>query len=84
MAFMMNKLAMINSCKINLETKIAKNHCETQVCTILVCTLYATKYDKLLKGAFNSVVSGNEEHLKNEGFETKMWKSKLLLLIDYL
>jgi hypothetical protein len=30
-AFMMNKLAMINSCEI-------------QVCTILVCALYSIKY----------------------------------------
>jgi hypothetical protein len=28
MAFMMNKLAMINSCEIILEKKFAKNHCE--------------------------------------------------------
>ncbi len=42
MAFMMNKLAMINFCEIILEKlkKIAKNHCEIQVHTILVCTFY--------------------------------------------
>jgi hypothetical protein len=43
MAFMMNKLATINSCEITLEKlKIffAKNHCEIQVRTILVCALY--------------------------------------------
>ena len=33
-AFMMNKLAMIISFQIILE-----NHCEIQVCTILVCIL---------------------------------------------
>jgi hypothetical protein len=44
MAFMMNKLAMINSCEIILEKKFAKNHCEIQVCAILVCALYSIKY----------------------------------------
>jgi TRAP-type mannitol/chloroaromatic compound transport system permease large subunit len=44
MAFMMNKLAMINSFEIILEKKFAKNHCEVQVRTILVCTLYSIKY----------------------------------------
>jgi hypothetical protein len=48
MAFMMNKLSMINSCEIILEKiKIfifAKNHCEIQVHTVLVCTLYLIKY----------------------------------------
>jgi hypothetical protein len=38
MAFMMNKLAMINSCEIVLE-KSAKNHCEIQVHTIFVSAL---------------------------------------------
>ncbi len=44
---MMNKLAMINSCEIILENKInflVKIHCEIQVHTILVCTLYSIKY----------------------------------------
>jgi hypothetical protein len=47
MASMMNKLAIINSCEImELFLKInvnffAKNHCEIQVRTILVCTLYS-------------------------------------------
>jgi hypothetical protein len=43
MASIMNKLVMINSCEIILEKKnyfFAKNHCEIQVHTILVCTLY--------------------------------------------
>ncbi len=48
MAFMMNKLAIINFCEIILEKiKIiffAKNHCEIQVRTILVCTLDSIKY----------------------------------------
>ena len=44
MAFMMNKLAMINSCEIIVEFFFAKNHCEIQVCTILVCALYSIKY----------------------------------------
>jgi hypothetical protein len=45
-AFMMNKLAMINSCEIILQKNIffAKNHCEIQLRTILVCALYAIKY----------------------------------------
>ncbi len=40
MACMMYKIAMINSCEINLENKINsfdKNYCEIQVHTILVC-----------------------------------------------
>jgi hypothetical protein len=48
MAIMMNKLAMINSCEIILEALknnfFAKNHCEIQVGTILVCALYPIKY----------------------------------------
>ncbi len=46
MAFMMNKLAMTKSCEIILEKlkKIAKNHCEIQVRTILVYTFYSIKY----------------------------------------
>ncbi len=51
MVFMMNKLAMINSCKIILEKKIffSKNHCEIQVRTILVCALYSIKYGTFSK-----------------------------------
>jgi hypothetical protein len=46
MTSMMNKLAMINSCEIILEKYFffAKNHCEIQVHTILVCALYSIKY----------------------------------------
>ena len=47
MAFMMNKLAMINPCEIILEKLnnfFAKNHCEIQVRTILVCVLWSIKY----------------------------------------
>ncbi len=47
MAFMMNKLAMNNSCEIILENKdnfFVKYHCEIQVPTILVCALYSIKY----------------------------------------
>ncbi len=45
---MMNKLAIINYCEIILE-KIklfffAKNHCEIQVLTALICTFYSRKY----------------------------------------
>ena len=43
----MKKLAMINSCEIILENKnkiFAKNHCEIQVHTLLVCALYLIKY----------------------------------------
>jgi hypothetical protein len=46
MAGMMNKLAMINSCEIILETKnefFDKIYCKIHVRTILVCTLYAIK-----------------------------------------
>jgi hypothetical protein len=41
MAFIMNKLAMNNSCEIILEKKnnFAKYHCEIQVHNILVCAL---------------------------------------------
>jgi hypothetical protein len=41
---MMNKLAMINSCEI-------------QVCTILICTLYSIKYGKFLHDTFKLVRS---------------------------
>jgi hypothetical protein len=44
MAFMMNILAIINSCEIILEIFFAKNHCEIQVHTILVRALYSIKY----------------------------------------
>ena len=47
MASMLNKLAMINSCEIILENKnniSAKNHCEIQVRTVVVCALYLIKY----------------------------------------
>jgi hypothetical protein len=48
MAFMMNKLAMIYFCEIILEKLknifFAKNHCEIQVRTLLVCPLYSLKY----------------------------------------
>jgi hypothetical protein len=48
MAFMMNKRAINNSSEIILEKKIflPKNHCEIQVCTILVCSLYSIKCGK--------------------------------------
>ncbi len=48
MAFMMNKLAMINFCDFILEKK-SKNDCEIQVRTILVCTVYLIKYGTLAK-----------------------------------
>ncbi len=48
-AFMMIKLTMI----ISFETIfLAKNHCEIQVHTILVCALYSMKY-----GSFNTMYS---------------------------
>jgi hypothetical protein len=50
MAFMMNKLAMINSCEIILKKQkyfFDKNHCEIQVRIILVCALYSIKYGSL-------------------------------------
>ncbi len=49
MAFMINKLAMINSCEIILENKnkfFAKSFCEIQVRTILA--LYSIKYGTIL------------------------------------
>jgi hypothetical protein len=49
MAFMINKLTIINSCEIVLEIFFAKNHCEIQVRTILVCALYLIKYRTLKK-----------------------------------
>ncbi len=52
MASMMNKLAMINSCEIILEKEnyfFAKNHCDSQVRNILVCTLYSIKYGTLIR-----------------------------------
>ncbi len=49
--FMMNKLAMINSCKSFLEKLkkniFFKNHCEIQVRTVLECTLYSIKYGSI-------------------------------------
>ncbi len=50
MAFTMNKLAMINYCEIILEkcNFFALNHCEIQVRTILVRTLYSIKYGTFL------------------------------------
>jgi hypothetical protein len=51
MAFMMNKLEMINSCKSILgnlkKIFFPKNHCKIQARTILVCALYSIKYGKL-------------------------------------
>ncbi len=44
-AFMINTLAMTNSCEIILEFFFAKNHCEIQVHTILVRPLYSIKYN---------------------------------------
>jgi len=44
MAFMMNELAIIKPCEIILEIFFAKNHCEIQVRTMHVCTLYSIKY----------------------------------------
>jgi hypothetical protein len=47
MAFVRNKIAMISSYKLFLKNKnnlFAKNHCEIQVRTILVCALYLIKY----------------------------------------
>jgi hypothetical protein len=47
-AFMMNKDAMINFCKIILEKNmLSKNHWKIQVRTIIVCALYAIKYGNL-------------------------------------
>ncbi len=43
-AFMINKDAMINSCKIILEIFFSKNHCEIWVSNIIVCALYSIKY----------------------------------------
>jgi hypothetical protein len=45
MTFVMSKLAMIYSREIILEIFFAKNHCEIQVRTILICALYSIKYN---------------------------------------
>jgi hypothetical protein len=50
MASMMNKLVIL--LKLFLKNKInffAKNHCQIQVHTILVCALYSIKYSNLFK-----------------------------------
>jgi hypothetical protein len=52
-AFMMNKLETIISFEIFLKNRIiffVKNHCEIQMCNILVCALYSIKYVKWLSG----------------------------------
>jgi hypothetical protein len=49
MAFMMNKLAMLNSVKLFLKNKnkiFLPRHYEIQMHTKLVCTLYLIKYGK--------------------------------------
>jgi hypothetical protein len=43
MAFMMSKLAIINSFETILEKKVAKNHCEIQVRIILGRASYSIK-----------------------------------------
>jgi hypothetical protein len=68
MVSMMNKLAMINSYEIILEKKInifAKNCCEIQGQTILVCTLYSIKYS-ICKSNLN---------VKLESFGEETWYS---------
>jgi hypothetical protein len=50
MTFMMNKLAMINSCEIIFEYTnnfFDNSHCELQVHTLLVCAFYSVKYGRL-------------------------------------
>jgi hypothetical protein len=42
--FMMNKLVMIISFEIILEKKFAKNYCEIQSHTTLVCALYSIRF----------------------------------------
>ena len=49
MAFMMNKLAMINSFEIILEIFFAKNHCEIQV---RKPPLYSIKYSTFYKTSY--------------------------------
>ncbi len=71
MAFMMNKLVMINSCEIIIEKNpfFAKNHCEIQVRTILVYTLYSIKYGKLLVMC-NTIVTNSTLNHVIRGFES--------------
>jgi hypothetical protein len=57
MSFMMNKLAMNNTCEIILENFFfAKNHCKIQVHAILVCALYLIKYGDVLSKVFISII----------------------------
>jgi hypothetical protein len=57
MALMVNKDAMINSCRVILENKLffSKNHCKIQVRTIVVCALSSIKY-----GMFNFINFQND------------------------
>jgi len=51
--------SMIKSCEIILDKQnyfFAKNHCEIQVRTILVCTLYSIKYGITLAPSFVKVI----------------------------
>ncbi len=58
MDFMTNKLAINHSCEIILENKnnvFARNHCEIQVRTILICSLYSIKYDNKMARILGSI-----------------------------
>ncbi len=75
MVFILNKLARIKSCEIILEKKFcAKNHCEFQVHTILVCTLYSVKY-----GTFSVAPNIMYDNLKNMLFHLPNRQAELFI-----
>ncbi len=55
MAFMINKLAMINFCEIILKFFFVKNTGEIQVHIVLECALYLIKYGNKLKAKARSL-----------------------------
>ena len=69
MAFMVNKLAMINFSEIIVE-KNAKNHCEIQVRTILACTLYSIKSGNFKIKMLKMVIGLSACNLKVVGLNT--------------
>jgi len=64
MAFLINKLVMINSCEIILEIFFSKNLCEIQVRTILECALYLIKYGMCLAFRATLLELGSVLHRK--------------------
>jgi hypothetical protein len=86
MAFMMNKLAMINSCEIILEKKITKNHCEILVLTILVCSLYLVKYSIcwLFSSSFGLTIYSLELQFKvvKTSNSPEIYRGRILVVCD--